>query len=389
MLQVEIPESRLTRIALRLIAAKQDIVAMGFPEIISKILYEKYGKLAPLIAKWFKEYYASGAHAERPDWWRFLSSFSNDVSLQSLTYLYESGTDPESFTKIAEHEGIYLEYDLFTQEQVNDYRHNLVNTIRENLFKKVFFSAYSLIQDITSGKVTDVAPYKRLRFLAAVIEYDKKRHFEQATPLKIYSNGFKWIDAGKKSQILSEMMRNCGSAGLMSMDEDRTILALFGPTNKPHVMVTYSPNEKRISGDQCGGSSPVKPEYHDYVLDLVELLGVRFDANKSKSPSLRTKYLLRNKAQSIQPLKVEDPSNYSQDILFKFISEGQEFYTNGEYVVSGFDVDRIQDLIDHGEIKLPYPDKAASRAVFWSRANRELLEEQGVRYTSMYDFVKE
>jgi hypothetical protein len=180
-------------------------------------------------------------------------------------------------------------------------------------------------------------------------------------------------------------MKNCGSAGLMSWDEDRTIVALFGPTNKPHVMVTYSPNEKRISGDECAGSSQVKPEYHRYVLDLAEHLSATFDVSKTKSTALGVKYLLRNKAQSIEQLDAgEDP----YDSYFRFVMDGKVFYTNGNYVISEADMERAQGMIDRGELKVRYElDKPYE--TFLNSFNRENLVHNGIPIPYIRNFLEE
>lgn len=374
------------RFSTRIVAAKQDIVSLGFPEIISKLLYEKYGNLAPLIAKWYKQYRATGDRAENPDWWRIITWDTYDnFSLYAMTYVYEKGTDPESFLQASEKMDVRLKTDTVTQEMVDAQRQELVNMIREKFFDYVFFTYYPLIQDITSGELTDVAPYKKLNFQDAVLKYDKRRHFIETKPIKVYPNGFKWIDVGDKSFLVGEQMGNCGSSGVMGRDPNRTILTLFGPNNKPHVMVTYSPNEKRISGDECAGSTEVKEKYHEYVLDLVEHLGAWFDEIKSRSRALGIKYLLKEKAQSIESLKTVD---YASEQYFRFVVNGQAFYTDGYAVVSESDVHRVQDLMNRGELELRYLPDEIFRAVL-IQANRDQLENIGIKFTPLRQLVQD
>jgi hypothetical protein len=106
--------------------------------------------------------------------------------------------------------------------------------------------------------------------------------------------------------LVGGLMKNCGSAGLMSMDKDRTLLVLFDSKNKPHIIVTYSPNEKRIAQDQGIGSSEPKEKYHDYILDLANFLNVRYDVEKSKSPKLIAKYLISKVTNDFQELPIKD-----------------------------------------------------------------------------------
>jgi hypothetical protein len=376
--------SRTTRLALRVLAAKADIINLGFPEIISKLIYEKYGALAPLIAKWYKQYRVPESW-EGSDWWRHFNwNYREQFSLYALTYLYENSGDVESFLEACKRMEIKPREGL-TQEALDAQRTWLVGRLQDDFFKETFFAYYSLIQDIASGKLKDIAPYKRLRFLDAQQKYEKRRYFQESEPIRVYENGFKWIDVGQKSTLLSEQMKNCGSSGLMSMDRDRTILALFGPNGKPHVMVTYSPNEKRISGDECAGSSPVKPEYHSYVIDLAEHMGATFDVTRSKSTELRIKYGLRNKAQSIEPLKTADPS---LDDYFRFVVDGEVFYTNGDMVASEEEVNRAKRMMESGELNVRAPQKDAFRAVLLHN-NLGSMEYHGIHVIPLRAFLGE
>jgi hypothetical protein len=382
-------ELRITRLAMQLVAAKQDLINMGFPEIVSRILYEKYGKLAPLIAKWYKQYKTSSHGAEHSEWWRMVNwSFSDRVSLYAMTYMYENAIDPESYVKAADKMGLDLRGmgEGVDQSMVDEFRQSMIPAIRNKFFEEGFFTYYPLMKDISSGNLTDIAPYKKLGFDDAVMKYENKRHFEDIKPLKVYPNGFKWIDVGKKSVLLSQQMKNCGSAGLMSMDSNATILALFGPTNKPHVMVVYSPGEKRISGDECAGSTEVKPEYHDYVLDIANHMGSRFDEAKSKSTALRVKYLLKDKADSLEQIQFRDNDGFSYNEYFRFMSDGQEYYTDGSTVVSGAEMKRVQEMIDNGELEVRYPQDTIYKTILNHNNQRELAYA-GVKFTPIYKFI--
>jgi hypothetical protein len=374
---------RTTRLALRVIAAKEDITNLGFPGVVSKLLYGKYGNLAPLIARWYKDYRVPSSW-EGDDWWRtFMWDYRKQFSLYTLTYLYENSRDLESFLKACERMDIKPREGL-TQEALDSERDWLVNRLLDDFFGDVFFNYYSLIQDITSGTLKDIAPYKRLKFLDAQQKYEKRKYFQESEPLRVYENGFKWIDVGRKSTLLSEKMKNCGSAGLMSWDKNATIISLFGPNGKPHVMVTYSPGEKRISGDECAGSTEVKPEYHQYVLDLANHLGARFDVSRSKSTELGLKYSLRDKAQSIEKIKTTN----SFDEYFRFIVNGEAFYTNGTMMVSEDEVQQVQRMIDRGVLEVPFPQEDTFRTVLNSN-NRHSMEDEGVHIIPLREFLEE
>ena len=144
------------------------------------------------------------------------------------------------------------------------------------------------------------------------------------TPLKTYPDGWKWIDAGKKCHIIGDKMRNCGSTGVMGTDADRTMLTLFDPNNEPHVVATYSPNEKRISGVEGGASTQIKPEYIPYVLDLIKTLDVNLDVSHEKSKELKIRYLLGDKIKSLKAI-YESLYNNVYKITTKL---GKVFYTD-------------------------------------------------------------
>ena len=180
------------------------------------------------------------------------------------------------------------------------------------------------------------------------------------------------------------MMRNCGSAMLMSDDPDKTILALFDKDDKSHIIVTYSPNQRMITGDQGIGSSEPKEKYHDYILDLANHLGAKYDTILSKTPSLRVKYLLSNLGVNFKKLPIEDVFNsfYSFDIGM------QKFYTDGYSVAPTEDVDMVGKALLDGslmlrDIKKKRISKNELIKTVFSRVHMENLKSFGVKYDSL------
>ena len=150
-----------------------------------------------------------------------------------------------------------LEIDDTQEFNKSEKLQDLREEISRGFFKKVFFSR-NLIIGIDSGKIIDLHPYANLTFREANEKYEKKSIFSDKTPVKKYPNGWRWVDAGAKCDLIGGMMKNCGSTGVMSADKDRTMLTLFDEQNIPHVVATYSPNEKRISGVEGQASTAVK-----------------------------------------------------------------------------------------------------------------------------------
>lgn len=340
--------------------SKQEIVALGFPKVIADILYENFGKFAFQIAKWNKDY---SSFKEDDNWWYRQTSYSSrTISIGDYVRLYES----ENFEQYKKNY-----YDLYDQEtklqeyELEEQKESLKKRIEEDLLNSTFFSYLTLIKDIKDGKLTDLAPYKKLTYQQAQDKYDKKHMFKDSPTVKSYENGWKWINIGKKCDLLGKMMKNCGSAGVMSMDEDRTIIALFDKGNKPHVMVTYSPNEKRISGDEGAGSTRVKDQYSDYVVDLARFLGSEID-QRTRSKLIKIKDILKDKIIKIEKLKSD-----IYDEFFKLtLDDGQEYYSDSYFLLKSEDFNKIKE-------KYNYDYK---QALSWQNRPKIEFENKDIKY---------
>lgn len=325
-----------------LFESKQNLVALGIPEVIASLIYEKFGKNAFLIGRWYRDNNASpeGETKTYPaNWWKLAhTTFSSRIDLKGLVDLWEAaGISQEAYQKMREHVGLGREDDdddsngggennskpFFDSKEV---QREIREGIAYELFEKnLFFSYYTLIQDIQSGKLTDLKPYKDLSFQDAKDKYDKRNLFKDpGKVIKAYENGWRWIDAGKKCQFVGGLMKNCGSVGVMSLDKDSTMLSLFDSKNKPHVVVTYSPNQQRISGDEGVAGSAVKSQYHDYILDLAKVLGVKPDFENSKSNELKLKGKLGDQ---LQKMEIIEKGTYN-NIYKVTMTDGSSWFTD-------------------------------------------------------------
>lgn len=313
----------------------QSLVNIGFPKIIASILNAKFGKNAHTIGKWYKEYDSLGSDRGNK-WWKrpVFSMMQSDKEIRQNVEMYEmlqKVNTKEEFEKerdIIQKKYIYESLDF--SEQKTDLIEYLKTEIEKELFKSLFFDK-RIIKNIMDGTLTDLKPYEKLDFFEANKKYEEKIIFSDLTPVKSYPNGWRWINVGKRCDYVGSMMRNCGSSGVMSYDKDRTIIALFDKENIPHVVVTYSPNEKRISGDEGGAGTPVKNEYADYVLDLSNVLGVNFDSEKTKSKFLRIKHKLGDKLKAIKQVPGKNPFTEVYEIK---LTNGKTYLTNGFEVIS-------------------------------------------------------
>lgn len=319
--------------------SKQSIVNLGFPEVIASILYEKYGKNAFVVSKWYKDYFTEDYEAmDNKTWWRRANTEYSlkQLGLTDLIMLYDAAKISfEEYNKIKKQ--LELEIDDTQEFNKSEKLQDLREEISRGFFKKVFFSR-NLIIGIDSGKIIDLHPYANLTFREANEKYEKKSIFSDKTPIKKYPNGWRWVDAGAKCDLVGGMMKNCGSTGVMSADKDRTMLTLFDEQNIPHVVATYSPNEKRISGVEGQASTAVKNEYADYVIDLVKTLGAELDYDREKSKFLKLKYALGNKLKSLK--KIPNESDYDEYYVL-VTSDNKTYYTNSYEMISKEDVDKI------------------------------------------------
>lgn len=313
----------------------QNLVNIGFPKIIASVLNSNFGKNAYLVGKWYREYDSYGSDRGNKWWSRpTFTMMKSDREIRVYVEMYEmlqKVNTKEEFEK--ERDLIQKKY-MYESLDFSEQKKDLIRYLKteiENKFLDSSFFDKRIIKDIKNGILTDVKPYEKLDFSDANKKYEEKIIFSDLTPVKSYPNGWRWINVGKRCEYVGNMMRNCGSAGVMSYDEDRTIIALFDKENIPHVVVTYSPNEKRISGDEGGASTPVKNEYADYVLDLAKTLGVNFDSEKTTSKFLKIKYELGDKLKTIK--QVPGKSIFNEVYEIKLV-DGKVYFTNGYEVIS-------------------------------------------------------
>lgn len=363
-----------------LLESKQNIINLGYPPIIAKLLYERFGKNSFLMAKWFREYKLPIAYPDFPkNWWLQATSNFNEVSLYDLTYLYSHADNIDDYLKAVKHIGLSRNEDDILD--LDEQKEALKEQIKDKLFSDIFFNYHSIVKDIGNGKIKDISQYKNMRFQEAQHEYDRKNIFDKTIPFKKYKNDYKWINVGRSCRLVGHLMKNCGSVGLMSMDKDATMFVLFDPNNNAHAIVTYSPNQRKISGDQGVASTEVKSKYHKYVLDLAKILNATFDAEGSKSTLLKLRYQLKQ-AKNIKNMS-RTPSVY--DKYFSFVSDGKKYYTNGDEVISKESIQKLQNAIQNGQINLKNRTQSLVRDAF-NYQNKPIISTYGIQYIPVKQF---
>lgn len=365
-----------------LFESKQSIVNLGFPEVIAALFYKKYGDKAYILAKWYREF---AGHSNDPKWFfTKYTGFGGSLKVIDMLELYNStfkGSDEYIKTLIKKGISHKDEYD---ESMLIEERDVWLDEVKEKFFdKNIFFKSYNLTKDFIDGKLKNVGPYKDLDFWVATQKYDENRIFNTITPLKTYSTGYKWINVGKRCEFVHHHMKNCGSVGVMSTDEDRTMVVLFSADNKPHVMTTYSPNEHRISGIEGAGSSIVKDEYSDYIIDLGKVLNAKIDIGRLNNNYLKIKYLLGDKLSKLK--RIGEASIYSEYFQIKLV-DGKTYISNGSLILSLEDTKKINVALKTKQIKKFNNDSSKGIKAIFGFYNIPIWKQIGVELKPIEDF---
>jgi hypothetical protein len=134
----------------------------------------------------------------------------------------------------------------------------------------------------------------------------------------------------------------------MSCDPNSSLIVLFDKNDKPHIIVTYSPNDNKISYPQGVASSSVKMKYTFYLKDLLKLLGAELIDHENKARIIILKTKMGDDIQWIKEIRI------SNDTIYEFKKDGINYYTDGYRYVSAKDVEEYASF--HG-IKNEFPSK--------------------------------
>jgi len=349
--------SRIKKIAFfnKIAASIQSIVNLGYPEIIAKIFIDRFGENAHVIARWMNDYHTEGLRHNSPkDWLMSLTFIGGDRMRIALQRYLAAIAGEEEYDKWAEEFG-YLPlsecgYSFATGESYPMDIKDMIKFSKEELeerFNKDIFFDRDLIRDIVSGALKDVKPYKKLSYYDARDKYLKKKILFDYPEIMAFEDGYRWVDVGRKCDVIGKKMKNCGSTGVMGMDKDRVMLTLLDKSNNPHIVATLHPNEKRISGFEGAASSAPKQKYHKYILNLIDHLGVRFEEKSgySKSAILDFKYLLRDLSPKIEKINSSD----SSDEYFKININDTIWFASPHFFVSEEDALKIFEYLKNNK----------------------------------------
>lgn len=331
------------------------IISLGYPPLLAKIIREMFGKNSYLVAKWIQDYYGT----------RLLEQFGGAASgyfgksnIQLYLELYDAASKGgDAYRKFQEKNG--FEVEEFPELDLK--KSSAIEEIKEAITNDIFFYN-SFTKEILTGNLTDLNQYKKLSYNEALEKHNRKRIFQDAEPMKVYSDGYRWVNVGPKCELVGREMSNCGSAGVMSADPDKTILTLFDENNKPHVLLTYSPNDHRISGFEGAAGSEPKDKYHNYILDLENLLGAKIDTDSvgGQSKFLKLKVLLKNFAQNIERI----PGQSTFEEYFKITNLQGNIYISNYYTLIP------EDIVEQYISELKQEDPSESLYFYLNRVFR-------------------
>jgi len=332
---------KLTKIA----DSRGNITKLGYPKILADIFQERFGKWSFVIARWMKEKLNFGGR----DWWDDDISWKRDsTSLSTLLEMYDAASQgPDTYSKWRDENGYPSDIDF----NLDDHLDLLKKEITEKLLDRVFFS-YTIIKDLLEGKIKNPKRFTKLPYEEASDKYQKEKLFKTQESFLKYENGYRWIDVGKRCELMGKEFQNCGSVGVMSTDPDRTMIILFDENNKPRLVTTYSPNQNRISSVQGARSSAPKPEYYPYLIDLVS----RLQAEYEEAGSEYSESFLEEKLGDILigdlELIFNDPRWFGRHI-YKFLARnGETYYTTRFRVISEKELNNVIKELENNELFL-------------------------------------
>ena len=292
---------------------------LGFPNSLEKAFEDIFGQdRATTYGKWFKEYEGGLRFGGR--WFSGISRVKSGSGLNLLDCvdMLEAirANDEEKFHQLLEIDEWSDNYDSrgakerlkdrLKEESMEAVKPYLEEQLRNGLIDDAIFFTRDIVKDREKIKKQEFKQYSKMSFDDASGKYSKIKAFSESEEVMTFVDGHRWLNVGPKCQFVGREMKNCGSTGVMSSDRDKTMLILVDTKNKPRIVATLSPNEKRLSGVEGSAGTQPKEEYYDHIVELADFLDVKFDITRSDSFLLNLKYLFRGVKIKIKQLKTDN-----------------------------------------------------------------------------------
>ena len=328
--------------------------SLGYPEVIAQLFVKRFGKNSYIIAQWMNDYHGFGGRKTPSEWINDVGRFSgsNMGTLLQMLEAADIGEDAydkwaleAGHPKLSEAGGYDYSSGTYRPAELESHVKSVKREIEEQFYGDAFFDR-DLIRDIVSGATTNVKQFRKMNFTDARDKYMSKKIYSDLKSELEFEDGYRWINVGPRCDIIGRDMKNCGSTGVMSLDPDRTMLTLVDKNDKPHIVTTYSPNEKRISAPEGIGSSAPKEKYHKHILDLISHLGVRLyeKSGGTKSKELDQKYLLRGSDFKVEPIRMD---NYGAHMRLSI--NGNIWFSNYYVFISEEDITKVRNYMVNDE----------------------------------------
>lgn len=251
----------------------------------------------------------------------------------------------EATTKPMEEYLVWLKKNGYSSDRTTtpeEDRRLIQSEITDMLFKDSFFKT-TLISAVMNTNF-DIRPYKNLNFDEALNYFNTKKLGDPNSIVEEYEDGWRWVDAGSKCELVGSELANCGSVGVMSDDPDRTMLVLLNPQLTPKVVATYSPNQKRISQVQGRGSTEPDSAYYDYILRL---------SKKLNAPLLERRLDGKNFKIWLYVATESEPELFNAGYfnnIYKFtMPDGRVWYSDSNYFIEESNLFMAADILAQDE----------------------------------------
>jgi len=364
---------------------------LGFPKSLEEAFEDIFGNRVTTYGKWFKEYQGKSRYGG--PWYSGISHYQSpsDLSLLDCVKMLEAirVNDEERFNQLIEVDEWSDRGDSkwakigLKEKGMQNAKPYLEKQLRDGLVDDATFFTRDIVEDREKIKKQEFKQYSKMSFKDASAKYSRIKAFSESKEVMTFDDGHRWLDVGPECQFVGREMKNCGSTGVMSLDSDKTMLILVDSKNKPRIVATLSPNEKRLSGVEGSAGSLPKEEYYDHIVKLADFLDVKFDVTRSNSFLLNLKYLFRGVKIKIKRLKTDNEYERLYEII---LPDKRKLYSDTSYFFLEDEARKAGEILNQKHFSKPVNFSTRLRnnikKIFHGR-NRQLVGDK-VEYYTIY-----
>ena len=301
--------------------SKQRFLNLGLPAVFYPIFQQLVGKYANIVGKWYKDYRDS------------LGGVTYSDSMRYAIERHAALPNEEKYKEVLRKQGDKPK-DNYDPIELEELKQGNEKEIKSKLLNDVFWSR-PFVQAILSKEINP-NDYKDFNYKDASEKYENKFVIHK-TPVKEYPNGMRWINVGRKCDLVGEKMGNCGSTGVMAGD---TLFVLFDENDDPLVITSYKTSDKEFSAVEGKNHQPVAAEYDKYVVDLLKTMGASLAYARNNIPRLSIKSFLGS----------DDIREVARNV-FSFEKNGKNYYSDGLRIITPQHLEKVKKAIENGQFK--------------------------------------